>query len=154
MPSIRFEVDLDGAGLELERLQNPPVRELEAVLAATFVITEARVHVETGQLKASGHPSSDFSGDVWSGTISFDSYPGLFELARGPNDVALRRSKNPRSAGPPRLNPGPKLKGHHGPRDSHFFFDSVQAPGYGDYDTTHGEGYIAYKKVIMDWLEG
>jgi hypothetical protein len=154
MSSVRFEVDLNGMGMELERLQHPPVRELEGVLLATFATTEARVHVETGHLKASGRPTSSYAGDVWSGTISFESYPGLFELARGPNDVALRRSKNPRSAGPPRLNPGPKLKGPHGPRDSHFFFDSVQAPGYGDYDTTHGEGFLMYKAVIESWLEG
>jgi hypothetical protein len=131
MSYIRFEVDLNGAGAELERLQHPPVRELEAVLAATFVRTEARVHVDTGELKASGHPSSEFAADVWSGTISFDRYPGIFELARGPH-------------------PTP----HQGGPGSHFFFDDVQAPGYGDYDVEHGEGYIAYRRVIMDWLEG
>jgi hypothetical protein len=156
MPTVvlRFEVDLDGTATELERLQHPPFSELEGVLLTTLATTEARVHVETGHLKASGHPTSEAAGDVWSGTLNYDRYPGIFELARGPNDVALRRNRNPRPAGPPRLNEGPKLKEHHAPRDSHFFFDPVQAPGNGDYDVEHGEGYKMYTETIMSWLEG
>lgn len=126
---VRFEVDLDGAGEELERLQHPPTTELEGVLLSTFAITEARVHVITGALLASGHPTSDFAGDVWEGTLNYDRYPGIYELARGPMPTR-----------------------HHPLGDSHFFFDPVEAPGYGDYDVEHGDGYKAYVAVIEKWL--
>jgi hypothetical protein len=132
MPSIRFEVDLNGAGKELERLQHPPYLELDSVLLATFATTEARVHVITGELLASGHPTTVQASDRWEGTLSYAGNPGIFELARGERPT----------------------KYHGGPGDSHFFFDPVQAPGAGDYDVEHGEGYLAYKHVIETWLEG
>ena len=131
MTSLRFEVDLNGAATELERLQHPPFAQLEAVLAVTFAITEARVHVLSGELKASGRPLSSLDGDEWSGTLEFDRYPGIYELARG--------------------NRPTRYKGGTG---SHFFFDPVQAPGYGDFDTEHGIGYLDYKAVVDRFLEG
>lgn len=75
------------AGLELDRLAVGPVGEtvlaMEAALMAGYVTTEARVHVITGYLKASGHPSSSFDGEQWEGEIDFARYPGIYELARG-----------------------------------------------------------------------
>jgi hypothetical protein len=128
MPAeIIFEVDLDGAGAELERLQHPPTMALEGVLLTTFAMTEARVHVETGALKASGHPTSSFGGDVWEGTLSFDRYPGIYELARGPHRTV-----------------------HQGGPGSHFFFDDVEARYPGDWTT--GDAYRLYTKVIEEWL--
>jgi hypothetical protein len=129
--SVRFEVDLDGIPRELERLSHPPVIELEGVLAATFAITQARVHVITGKLKASGHPSSTYADDVWDSTIAYDRIPGIFELARGP-----RPSE------------------HHHPPDTHFFFDPVEAPIMGPWDSLEGEGAHMYEAVIMDWIRG
>lgn len=136
---VRIEVDLDGTERELERLQEPPTFKLESVLAATFAITESRVHVITGQLKASGRVVSDFHGDIWSGTLEYDRYPGIFELARGP--MHTKGGK-----GPPPYPP------HGGIEDSHFFFDPVEARWPGDW--TSGDAYQMYTKAIMDWLEG
>lgn len=84
---IRFEVDLDGAGDELDRLASGPgattVARLEGALMQGYITSVARVHVITGYLKSTLHPSSEFSGDTWTGTISAARYPGIFELARG-----------------------------------------------------------------------
>jgi hypothetical protein len=84
---VYWTVDLDGAGEELSRLSRGPgartIMAMEAALLEGYTITEARVHVITGQLKASGHPSSSFDTRTWDGTISFDRDPGIFELARG-----------------------------------------------------------------------
>lgn len=124
---ITFEVDLDGAGDELERLQHPPFAELDGVLLTTMVITEARVHVETGLLKASGHPTMDHLDDVWTGTLSFDGDPGIYELARG-----ARKTRTQGGSG------------------SHFFFDPVEAQYPGDWTT--GEAFKLYTKVIEAWL--
>lgn len=84
---IRFEVDLNGAGHELDRLAGGPagatVLRMEAALMAGYSASLAKVHVITGYLKSTLHPSSSFSGDAWEGTISAARYPGIFELARG-----------------------------------------------------------------------
>jgi hypothetical protein len=89
---IRIEVDLNGAGDELGRLAHGPGLEttgkMEAALLSGLMTTEARVHVITGQLKASLHPSSEFAGDTWTGTMSAARYPGIFELARGNRPTA------------------------------------------------------------------
>ena len=130
MPVVYFSMDLDGAGDELERLRHPPFAALEGVLATTFAITEARVHVETGKLLASGHPASETAGDVWTGNIEFAGDPGIYELARGP-----------------------KMTKHHGGlSDSHYLFDPVQARYPGDWTT--GDSYALYTRTILDWLEG
>jgi hypothetical protein len=129
MPEVTMTVNLDGIPGELERLQDPPYAELEAVFAATFVITEARVHVETGALKASGHPTSEVGDDTWTGTLNYDRYPGIYELARGPVKT--------------------KTTGGTG---THFFFDPVEARWPGDWTT--GDSYQMYTKAILDWLEG
>lgn len=85
--SIRFEIDLDGAGHELDRLAKGPAGEtvmrMEGALLTGFMASEARVHVITGYLKSTLHPSSEFSGDTWTGTIAAARHPGIFELARG-----------------------------------------------------------------------
>lgn len=84
---IRFEVDLDGAGDELDRLARGPgpetVGRMESALLAGFATTEGRVHVMSGYLKSTLHPSSSFTGTEWEGTISAARIPGIFELARG-----------------------------------------------------------------------
>jgi hypothetical protein len=84
---VHWEVILDGAGDELGRLSRGPdmktIAEMETALLTGFSLTEARVHVITGELKASGHPSSHHDETSWEGTISFARDPGIFELARG-----------------------------------------------------------------------
>ncbi len=88
--SIRIDINLygpRGVGFELGRLMSGPgghtVMRMESVLMGAFATTELRVHVITGQLLASGHPSSSFDGDVWSGSMAFARHPGIFELWRG-----------------------------------------------------------------------
>lgn len=76
-----------GAGRELNRLIAGPAGEtvyaMESALLRGYTVTEARTHVITGALRASGHPSSSFDGDTWEGEIAFARHPGIFELARG-----------------------------------------------------------------------
>lgn len=75
------------AGPELDRLAAGPgasaVGAMEAALMAGFATSQGRVHVITGQLKASLQMGSSFAGDTWTGTMSAARYPGIFELARG-----------------------------------------------------------------------
>lgn len=86
-----IEVQIEGfphaAGPELDRLEKGPAGEaimrMESALLAGYMTTLERVHVLTGALKSSVHPSSEFAGDVWTGTIAAARYPGIFELARG-----------------------------------------------------------------------
>jgi hypothetical protein len=92
---IYWNVDLygpHGAGFELDRLAKGPMGEtttaMEGALMAGYAASEARAHVITGKLKASGHPSSEFDGATWDGTISFAADPGIFELARGDRPTA------------------------------------------------------------------
>lgn len=84
---IRFEVDLNGAGAELDRLAHGPGAEttgrMEAALLSGFLTSAARVHVISGYLRSTMHPSSSFEGDTWTGEMSAARYPGIFELARG-----------------------------------------------------------------------
>ncbi len=84
---IEIIVDLDGAGEELDRLARGPgmgtVTRMESALLAGFATTEGRVHVITGYLKSTLHPSSSFTGDTWEGEMSAARYPGIYELARG-----------------------------------------------------------------------
>jgi hypothetical protein len=99
-----FAVYLDGAGEELDRLARGPdartITAMEMALMTGFTLAEARVHVITGALKASGHPQSSFDKFTWSGEMDFDRDPGIFELARGDS--------------PTRYHPAPGL---------HYFFD-------------------------------
>jgi hypothetical protein len=92
-----FAVYLDGAGEELDRLARGPdartIASMEASLLIGYSITEARVHVITGKLLASGHPESHFDEDTWTGVIDYDRNPGIFELARG--DAATRYHPEP-----------------------------------------------------------
>lgn len=85
--SVRFEVDFSAALREIGRLARGPgvggtTFALERILLENFAQTQADVHVITGYLKASGHPSSSYDGDVWEGTIHYVRKPGIFELAR------------------------------------------------------------------------
>jgi hypothetical protein len=100
---VEYSVDISDAERELDRLIRGPSGEttlrLESVLARSYAATQFQVHVMTGKLKASGHPESSFTGDVWTGTLVYDRHPGIFELARGDS---------------PTLN-------H--PEGGHFFFD-------------------------------
>jgi hypothetical protein len=92
-----FALYLDGAGDELDRLARGPdartISAMEAALMLGYAITEKRVHVITGDLLASGHPSSSFDRFTWSGEIDYDRHPGIFELARG--DVATSEHPYP-----------------------------------------------------------
>ena len=77
--SIHFEVDAQAALHELDRLaRGPDIGDLEAILLTTFAESLAHVHVITGALKASGHPSSSYDGGTWIGTQSFARHPGIF----------------------------------------------------------------------------
>lgn len=125
---LKFDMDISDVEAELTRLQHPPVAKLESVLTTTFSVTEARVHVLTGKLRGSGHPSSEYVGGVWTGTLSYDRDPGIFELARGPR----------------------KTRHHGGLTDSHFFFDPVEARWPGDWTT--GDSFQMYTKTIEDFL--
>lgn len=82
-----YTVYLDGAGDELDRLARGPdmktIAAMESALLRGFSITEERVHVITGALKASGHPESYHDEFTWSGQMNYDRNPGIFELARG-----------------------------------------------------------------------
>lgn len=85
MSSVRFTMDASDATRELDRLAAGPhsvVPEFEGILLSSFAAVAAKVHVITGQLKSSGHPSSSFDGLRWEGTIHFARHPGIFELAR------------------------------------------------------------------------
>jgi hypothetical protein len=84
--AVIWTVDLNGAGDELDRLARGPdmrtIMAMETALLTGYSLSEARAHVITGFLKASGHPSSSHDGGSWEGTISFARHPGIFELAR------------------------------------------------------------------------
>lgn len=87
-----FAVYLDGAGDELDRLARGPgprtIGAMERALMIGYGMTADRVHVITGDLKASVHPESGYDRFTWTGVINADRYPGIFELARG--DAATR----------------------------------------------------------------
>lgn len=60
---------------DLEEGARPPsfkiTAKFEAVLGQAFAHTQAQTHIISGSLKASGHTSSDFDGDTWSGTVAY-----------------------------------------------------------------------------------
>ena len=82
-----WEVYLDGAGDELDRIARGPdartIAAWEAALLEGYTVTEGRVHVISGDLLATGEPSSHHDEGSWTGTISYARYPGIYELARG-----------------------------------------------------------------------
>ena len=107
-----FVVYLDGAGEELDRLARGPdartIAAMEAALLLGYSMTEAKVHVITGALKASGHPQSSFDKFTWTGEIDFARIPGIYELARG--DSPTRHHPSPGGHyffGPPGTGGGP-----------------------------------------------
>lgn len=68
------------------------IGRLEAVLHMGFLETQAATHVITGSLKLSGTTSSEFDGDVWTGTITYGGPSAgpnnpveyaIYEMARG-----------------------------------------------------------------------
>lgn len=84
--TVRFTVDAEAAIRELHRLAYGTAEvtpRFESILATAYAATQARVHVITGGLKASGHPTSEFDGHKWEGVIHYIRHPGIFELARG-----------------------------------------------------------------------
>lgn len=86
MSRVTVTMDATEVIRELDRLSSlpgPETRRFESILASSFTETQAAVHVITGQLKASGRPSSQSSDGSWTGTISYARHPGIFELARG-----------------------------------------------------------------------
>jgi len=86
MGVVYVTVDLDGASDELDRLARGPgpatIGRWEGALLMCYAVSEARAHVITGFLKASGHPESSFTAGEWSGQVNFARHPGIFELAR------------------------------------------------------------------------
>lgn len=121
-----WEVYLDGAGEELDRIARGPdartIARFEAALLEGFTITEGRVHIITGLLAQSGHPVSHHDEYTWSGEMDFARYPGIFELARG--DAATK------------YHPAP---GHH------YFF--------GDPPDGGGPLYLRkFRQAFWDWL--
>lgn len=86
--SFYVDVDMSDVIQELDRLARGPgagetTFRLEAILVSAFAATQEQVHVITGALKGSGHPTSQFDGETWTGEISYARHPGIFELARG-----------------------------------------------------------------------
>lgn len=109
MPAVSIYIEVVGLDAmqksfgDLENLGFKAIGRFEKTFAATFTAVENKVHVLTGDLKASGLPRTHFDGDTWTGEIDYDRYPGIFELARGDS---------------PTLN-------H--PEGGHNFFDAVDA---------------------------
>lgn len=86
--TFSVEVDVTEVLHELDRLARGPgagetTFRLESILVTAFAGTQERVHVITGVLKGSGHPTSQFDGETWTGEIGYARHPGIFELARG-----------------------------------------------------------------------
>jgi len=83
---VRWDFSGGGVEAELDRIADGPgqrtVAAWETALLTGYAMSEARAHVITGALKASGHPSSRHDEGSWEGTISFARDPGIFELAR------------------------------------------------------------------------
>ncbi len=60
------------------------VARLENVLDAFFTDTQARTHILTGSLKASGYPESDYDADEWHGSITYGGALWRPPLGPGP----------------------------------------------------------------------
>lgn len=128
------------AGPELDRLAAWPATEtllaMETALVTGAIITEGRVHVITGFLKASGTTRSSASFDGWEGEIDYARYPGIYELARGNHPT----------------------RNH--PEGGHYFFD----PGGPDFErgvrqavwdhVTNGKGGSAPSGGLGPWSGG
>lgn len=83
MANVHFTVDDGEVMAQLSQLAaGPDTAGFEAAMLQGFMATSEHVHVITGGLKASGHTSSEYQADVWTGTIAFARHPGIFELAR------------------------------------------------------------------------
>lgn len=89
---ITITSDYSEVYAELDRLEAMPTSKtvvaLDAALESSLEITRARVHVDTGALKASGDAEAKVLPGVWEGSFSFgDSVAGvdyaIYELARG-----------------------------------------------------------------------
>jgi hypothetical protein len=86
--TVSFTADFSRVIREIDRLAHGPGADgttfrLEGIMLQNFQQTQGDVHIITGYLKSSGHPSSSFDGEVWEGTIHYARRPGIFELARG-----------------------------------------------------------------------
>lgn len=87
---MTFYVDVDMRDVirELDRLAHGPGGDgttfrFESIWLRGFAATQAKVHVLTGVLKSTGHPTTTYEGDRWSGEVDYTRHPGIFELARG-----------------------------------------------------------------------
>lgn len=97
MSRIHIEVDAKEVNEELDRLIKGPnsatISEFEAVLIEITAQVAENVHIETGSLFSTVHPSSEMLPFRWQGTIHVGgaapgqvndpAYYGIFELARG-----------------------------------------------------------------------
>jgi hypothetical protein len=87
--SLHFEIEDEKVLAELSRLADgPDPARWEGIMSGTFAAVSARVHIITGLLRGSGAMATSYDGEVWTGTISFVRYPGIFELARGNTPTA------------------------------------------------------------------
>jgi hypothetical protein len=81
---IHVKCDASGPIGETDRLIKGPETDIfEGIMLATYAMVDAKVHELTGRLKASGVSHSERDEGMWTGTVSFARYPGIYELARG-----------------------------------------------------------------------
>lgn len=110
--SLSFEMDLNGAGRELDRLRRGPaiddILRLESTLADLFAETQAVVHIITGSLKLSGKVESESARNHWLGEISYGGQSAgvhnpvryaQLERARGPQDGPPGTDEHGRTSG-------------------------------------------------------
>lgn len=87
----------------IDRVSGPPsfttTGRLETLIQTMYGFTQARVHVISGRLRASGRTETDMANRVWSGSILYGgpsghpAYYGIYEMRRrgvkpglGPHD--------------------------------------------------------------------
>jgi len=74
-PQVRFSVNIGNALAGMRRVDDAPdtrtTLELEGALATLFARTQARVHIDTGSLFASGKMTSRRTPNGWVGKISY-----------------------------------------------------------------------------------
>lgn len=97
MSSIHIEVDIHEVAEELDRLIKGPdaatITEFEAALTDITGQVFEKIHIDTGSLFSTVHPSSEMHPLRWQGTIhaggaapgqvNDPAYYGVYELARG-----------------------------------------------------------------------
>lgn len=100
MSRIHIQVDIREVAEELDRLIKGPdaatITEFEAALTEMTGQVMEDIHIETGSLFSTVHPSSEMRPFRWQGTIHVGgaapgrvndpAYYGVYELARGHKD--------------------------------------------------------------------